>query len=106
MFDGIHYALDQQFNGFSRLKEEIVIKHTLIDNLQQELILTYIYIYIGTQVDFFGKVLYFFDKRGSCLGNQENPRLCPHTPHPTLPTPIGLLVGFSWKLSKERHGRR
>jgi hypothetical protein len=55
MFDGIHYALDQQFNVVSRLKKEIVIKHTLIDNLQQELILTYIY--IGAQVDFFGKVL-------------------------------------------------
>jgi hypothetical protein len=44
MFDGIHYALDQQFNVFSRLQKEIVIKHTLIDNLQQELILTYIFI--------------------------------------------------------------
>lgn len=43
MFDGINYALDQQFNVFSRLKKEIVIKHTLIDNLQQELILIYIY---------------------------------------------------------------
>jgi hypothetical protein len=43
MFDGINYALDQQFNVLSRLKKEIVIKHTLIDNLQQELILTYIY---------------------------------------------------------------
>jgi len=28
MFDGICYALDQQFNVFSRLKKEIVIKHT------------------------------------------------------------------------------
>jgi hypothetical protein len=30
----------------------------------------------------------------------------PPTPRPTLPTPIGLLVGFSWKLSKEWHARR
>jgi hypothetical protein len=30
----------------------------------------------------------------------------PPTPRPTLPTPWGLLVGFSWKLSKEWHGRR
>jgi hypothetical protein len=26
MFDGVHYALDQQFNVFSRLKKEIVTK--------------------------------------------------------------------------------
>lgn len=48
MFDGTHYALDQQFNVLSRLKKEIVIKHT-IDNLQQELILTYIFIYRGAR---------------------------------------------------------
>jgi hypothetical protein len=33
------------------------------------------------------------------------PSPMPPTPRPTLPTPIGLLVGFSWKLSKEWHGK-
>lgn len=36
----------------------------------------------------------------------REPLPMPPTPRPTLPTPWGLLVGFSWKLSKEWHGRR